>query len=57
MTTKKLQNLTTSTIEGIEKVKILELWNSSKELKKLNKFPTGPFNDASFNVFLHKYVF
>jgi hypothetical protein len=57
MTTEKLQNLASSTIEGFEKVKIFQLWNSSKELKKLNKFPIGPFNDASFNVFLHKYVF
>lgn len=57
MTIEKFQNLASFAIKGFEQVKILQVWNSLKEFKKPNEFPIGPFNDASFNVFLHKYVF
>jgi hypothetical protein len=57
MTTEKLQNLASSALNDIEKVKIMKLWNSSKVQQKVQRFPTGPFTDSQFNTFLHKYVF
>jgi hypothetical protein len=57
MTTKKLQNLASYAIDGVEKVRILKLWNSSKAQRLVNMFPIGPFNDSVFNSYLHRYVF
>jgi hypothetical protein len=57
MTTEKLQNLASSSLDGGEKTAVLKLWNSSIPMRKVNKFPLGPFNDSLFNIFLVKYVF
>jgi hypothetical protein len=57
MTTEKLQNLASASISAEEKVKILKLWNSSRAWRSAQMFPTGPFSDATFSSFLHKYVF
>jgi hypothetical protein len=57
MTTEKLQNLAACSISAPDKVKILKLWNSSKAQRMVNMFPIAPFNDATFNTYLHKFVF
>ena len=57
MTTKKLQYLPTSALEGKEKVMILKLWNLTHAQKIVIKFLHSPFNDSIFDVYFHKYVF
>ena len=56
MTTEKLQALTSSCILSEEKEAILEIWNESRDIRLVHRFPVSPFNDAAFILYLHKYV-
>ena len=57
MTTEKLQSLASSCIPASEKENILQIWNESKEIRLVHRFPVGPFTDNVFNLYLHKHVF
>ena len=56
MTTEKLQLLTTSALPKEEKENVLVLWNKSRQVRLALQFPTAPFSDAVFTMYLHKYV-
>ena len=57
MTTEKLQALASSCIPSEEKEAILEIWNESRDIRLVHRFPISPFNDAAFILYLHKYMF
>ena len=57
MTTEKLQALASSCIPSEEKEAILEIWNESRNIRLVHRFPISPFNNAAFILYLHKYVF
>ena len=57
MTIEKLQSLASSCIPALEKENILQIWNESKEIRLVHRFPVGPFNDNVFNLYLQKHVF
>ena len=57
MTTEKMQALASSCIPSEEKEAILEIWNESRDIRLVHRFPISPFNDAAFILYLHKYVF
>ena len=57
MTTEKLQALASNCISSEEKEAILEIWNESRDIRLVHRFPVSPFNDAAFILNLHKYMF
>ena len=57
MTIEKLQALASSRIPSEEKEAIFEIWNESRDIGLVHRFPVSPFNDAAFILYLHKYVF
>ena len=57
MTIEKLQLLATSALLCPEKENILYIWNMLKPAHLVLRYPIGPFSDALFLLYLHKYVF
>ena len=57
MTMEKLQLLATSALPSPKKENILQIRNKSKQARLALRYPIGPFSDAIFLVYFHKYVF
>jgi hypothetical protein len=57
MNQEKLQHLVTSKVDAMQKVKWLELWNSTPAFRMSLKFPKMPISDKAFDLWLHKATF
>ena len=56
MTLEKLQMVTTCSMPGAQKTKILKWWNSSAPSREARKFPSKPMSENSLPLFLAKCV-
>ena len=57
MNKKKLQHLVTTKVDTEQKIKWLELWNSTSAFLMSLKFPKMPISDKAFDLWLHKATF
>ena len=57
MNQKKLQHLVTSKVDAEQKVKLVELWNSTLAFRMALKFLTMAIADKAFDLWLHKASF
>ena len=57
MNQEKLQHLVTSKVDAEQKVKWLELWNSTPAFCMALKSPKMPIPDKAFDLWLHKAIF
>ena len=57
MNQEKLQHLVTSKVDAKQKVKWLEVWNSTIAFCMSLKVPKMPISDKAFDLWLHKETF